>query len=70
MIQRPGQSFPDPSPPGERDVPIVDRDHLREAASAIEQVLAYAHEDGQEETVRVLLAVVAVLRAAPRHQGD
>ncbi len=51
----------------ERDDVIVDRDHLREAASAIEQVLAYAHEDGQEETVRVLLAVVAILRAAPRH---
>lgn len=51
----------------DRDGVIVDRDHLHEAASAIEQVLAYAHEDGQEETVRVLLAVVAILRAAPRH---
>jgi hypothetical protein len=42
-------------------------DPIAAAARAIEQILAAAHEAGQEEAVRLLHAVTALLSAAPRH---
>lgn len=36
------------------------------ATRAVEQILAAAHEAGQEEAVRLLHAVTALLAAAPR----
>lgn len=42
-------------------------DPIEAAARAIEQILATAHEAGQEEAVRLLHAVTALLSAAPRH---
>ncbi|MBR0649034.1 hypothetical protein GXW78_05125 [Roseomonas terrae] len=43
------------------------QDPIGAAAQAIEQILAAAHEAGQEEAVRLLHAVTALLSAAPRH---
>lgn len=42
------------------------QDPIAAAARAIEHILAVAHEAGQEEAVRLLHAVTALLSAAPR----
>lgn len=41
-------------------------DPIAAATRAIEAILARAHEAGQEEAVRLLHAVTALLSAAPR----
>lgn len=40
--------------------------HMERLASSIEQALAVAHEEGKEEAVRVLHALLGILQAAPR----
>jgi len=40
---------------------------MQRLASSIEQALAVAHEEGKEEAVRVLHALLGILQAAPRH---
>jgi len=42
-------------------------DPIAEATRAIERILAAAHEAGQQDAVRLLHAVTALLTAAPRH---
>ncbi len=42
------------------------QDPIEAATRAIEQVLAAAHEAGQQEAVRLLHAVTALLAATPR----
>lgn len=42
------------------------QDPIKAATRAVEQILAAAHEAGQEEAVRLLHAVTALLAAAPR----
>ena len=41
-------------------------DPIAAATRAIEHILAVAHEAGQDEAVRLLHAVTALLSAAPR----
>lgn len=42
-------------------------DPIAAAAAGIEKCLAEAHESGQQDAVRLLHAVLALLSAAPRH---
>ena len=42
-------------------------DPIAAATRAIECILAAAHEAGQQDAVRLLHAVTALLTAAPRH---
>jgi|GEM_PF-2751107 len=42
-------------------------DPITAATAAIERILAAAHEAGQDEAVRILHAVTALLSATPRH---
>lgn len=42
------------------------QDPIEAATRAIESILAAAHEAGQQEAVRLLHAVTALLSAAPR----
>ncbi|MBW6398861.1 hypothetical protein KPL78_13435 [Roseomonas sp. HJA6] len=44
----------------------VPQDPIAAATHAIERILAAAHEAGQDDAVRLLHAVTALLSAAPR----
>ena len=50
----------------ERQGPAPPADPIAVAAEAIDRILATAHEAGQQEAVRVLHAVGALLSATPR----
>ncbi len=52
--------------PSEQVSLIRAQDPIAAATRAIERILADAHEAGQDEAVRLLHAVTALLSAAPR----
>lgn len=51
----------------DREEPFSATDPITAATTAIERILAAAHEAGQVEAVRILHAVTALLSATPRH---
>ena len=53
------------SPSGQVSLSLP-QDPIEAATRAIEGIMAAAHEAGQEEAVRLLHAVTALLSAAPR----